>query len=102
MPRVLLYAGNMDGSMCNSLGYGRVAAGLRWRGAAAFRNATRCTWQVDGRPAGVLQSDPEGRLTWATLLNSGHLVPWSVPRAAHEMIARLVGSGWGGGDTCGA
>jgi vitellogenic carboxypeptidase-like protein len=97
VPRVLFYAGNMDGSMCNSLGYTRVVNSLKWSGSHAFFNATRCTWRSPGGdPAGVVQTDPHGKFTWLTVLNSGHLVPWNAPVAGQEMIRRLVVDGWEG------
>lgn len=99
---VLFYAGNMDGSMCNALGVGRCLDTLRWEGAPAYRNASRCVWRdAGGSPAGMVQRG--GGLTWLTVLNSGHLVPMYQPRAAVEMVKAWHGRrarwapGWGPG-----
>ena len=61
---------------------------LRWPGAAAFANVSKCTWRVDGLPAGIVQST--GAFAHVTVINSGHLVPLSQPENAHDLIRRLV------------
>lgn len=86
--RVLLYAGNQDGSLCNAMGVGEYVRTLRWPGAAAFGNVSKCTWRVGGLPAGVVQSS--GAFAHVTVINSGHLVPLSQPENAHDLIRRLV------------
>lgn len=86
--RVLFYAGQYDGSMCNQLGVSRTIDAVRWAGGAAYANSSACTWKVGGVPAGVLRA--AGRFGFLVVLNSGHLVPMNQPGHASEMIRYLI------------
>ena len=70
------------------MGVGQYIDTLRWPGAAAFAKVSKCTWRVNGLPAGIVQST--GAFAHVTVINSGHLVPMSQPAAAHDLIHRLV------------
>lgn len=95
---VLVYAGNFDLTWCNHLGLERSFNNLQWEGAAAWRNATTCLWKQKGETLGVLRS--VGNFTSLKMLNSGHLVPWSHPSTALDMLHRLLGGNWS--DACSA
>lgn len=86
--RVLFYAGQYDGSMCNQLGVSRTIDTVRWAGSATYANSSVCTWKVGGVPAGVLRA--AGRFGFLVVLNSGHLVPMNQPVHASEMIRYLI------------
>ena len=99
LPTVLLYAGNLDGSQCNVLGVSYVVEQLQWSGAEAFRAQARCAWTTGRdapRPAGLVQTG--GNLTWAVLVDAGHLVPLTQPETALELARRFVRGpgGWEG------
>ena len=95
---VLLYAGNFDGSSCNHLGVARVIGATNWSAASEFAGARPCAWLVDGAPAGMVQS--AGRMSWAVVFNSGHLVPLSQPAVAQEMVRRLLSGEHRASDMC--
>ena len=86
--RVLMYAGDFDGSMCNQLGVYRTLRSVPWGHSDSFNAASRCLWRMGGQPAGMAQS--AGGLTWVVVFNSGHLVPMNQPAHAFEMIRRLL------------
>ncbi|RLN83642.1 hypothetical protein BBJ28_00020735, partial [Nothophytophthora sp. Chile5] len=86
--KFLFYAGNMDGSVCNNLGVGRIIDRLAWTDTAKYRVAPREPWVVDGRVAGLAKS--AGNMSYVVVLNSGHLVPKDQPEAALDMMRRFV------------
>ncbi|KAG7376524.1 hypothetical protein PHYPSEUDO_013219 [Phytophthora pseudosyringae] len=86
--KFLFYAGNMDGSVCNNLGVGRIIDRLAWTDTAKYRVAKRQPWMVDGHVAGLVKS--AGNMSYVVVLNSGHLVPTDQPEAALDMMRRFV------------
>lgn len=86
--KFLFYAGNMDGSLCNNLGVGRIIDRLAWTDTAKYRVAKRQPWVVDGQVAGLVKS--AGNMSYVVVLNSGHLVPTDQPQASLDMIRRFV------------
>ncbi|OWZ22552.1 Serine carboxypeptidase [Phytophthora megakarya] len=86
--KFLFYAGNMDGSVCNNLGVGRIIDRLAWTDTAQYRVAKRQPWTVDGQVAGLAKS--AGNMSYVVVLNSGHLVPTDQPEASLDMMRRFV------------
>ncbi|KAF4029780.1 Serine carboxypeptidase [Phytophthora infestans] len=86
--KFLFYAGNMDGSLCNNLGVGRIIDRLAWKDTAKYRVAKRQPWMVDGKVAGLVKS--AGNMSYVVVLNSGHLVPTDQPEASLDMMRRFV------------
>ncbi|KAG2773764.1 hypothetical protein Pcac1_g15389 [Phytophthora cactorum] len=86
--KFLFYAGNMDGSLCNNLGVGRIIDRLAWTDTAKYRVAKRQPWMVDGQVAGLAKS--AGNMSYVVVLNSGHLVPADQPEASLDMMRRFV------------
>lgn len=86
--KFLFYAGNMDGSLCNNLGVGRIIDRLAWTDTAKYRVAERQPWTVDGRVAGLVKS--AGNMSYVVLLNSGLLVPADQPEASLDMMRRFI------------
>ncbi|KAL4118196.1 hypothetical protein PRIC2_010523 [Phytophthora ramorum] len=86
--KFLFYAGNMDGSLCNNLGIGRIIDRLAWKDTTKYRVAKRQPWMVDGRVAGLAKS--AGNMSYVVVLNSGHLVPTDQPEASLDMMRRFV------------
>ncbi|GMF43452.1 unnamed protein product [Phytophthora fragariaefolia] len=86
--KFLFYAGNMDGSVCNNLGVGRIIDRLAWTDTAKYRVAKRQPWLVDGQVAGLAKS--AGNMSYVVVLNSGHLVPTDQPEASLDMMRRFV------------
>ncbi|RLN53305.1 hypothetical protein BBJ29_000470 [Phytophthora kernoviae] len=86
--KFLFYAGNMDGSLCNNLGVGRIIDRLAWTDTAKYRVAKRQPWFVDNQVAGLVKS--AGNMSYVVVLNAGHLVPADQPEASLDMIRRFV------------
>ncbi|KAG7397455.1 hypothetical protein PHYBOEH_000734 [Phytophthora boehmeriae] len=86
--KFLFYAGNMDGSLCNNLGVGRIIDRLAWTDTAKYRVAKRQPWVVDSQVAGLVKS--AGNMSYVVVLNAGHLVPVDQPEASLDMIRRFV------------
>ncbi|ETL78107.1 hypothetical protein F442_21775 [Phytophthora nicotianae P10297] len=86
--KFLFYAGNMDGSLCNNLGVGRIIDRLAWTDTTKYRVAKRQPWMVDGKVAGLAKS--AGNMSYVVVLNSGHLVPSDQPEASLDMMRRFV------------
>ncbi|TDH72665.1 hypothetical protein CCR75_008476 [Bremia lactucae] len=86
--KVLFYAGNMDGSVCNNLGVGRIIDRLAWTDTTKYRVAKRQPWMVDGGVAGLVKS--AGNMSYVVVLNSGHLVPADQPEASLDMMRRFI------------
>lgn len=86
--KFLFYAGNMDGSVCNNLGVGRIIDRLAWTGTPLYRAAPRRPWTVDGQVVGLAKS--AGNMSYVVVTNAGHLVPMDQPAAALDMIRRFV------------
>lgn len=86
--KFLFYAGNMDGSVCNNLGVGRIIDRLAWTDTAKYRVAKRQPWMVDGHVAGLAKS--AGNMSYVVVLNSGHLVPADQPEASLDMMRRFI------------
>ncbi|KAE9202161.1 hypothetical protein PF004_g18498 [Phytophthora fragariae] len=86
--KFLFYAGNMDGSLCNNLGVGRIIDRLAWTDTAKYRVAKRQPWVVDGQVAGLAKS--AGNMSYVVVLNSGHLVPADQPEASLDMMRRFI------------
>ncbi|KUF87272.1 hypothetical protein AM588_10001441 [Phytophthora nicotianae] len=86
--KFLFYAGNMDGSLCNNLGVGRIIDRLAWTDTTKYRVAKRQPWMVDGKVAGLAKS--AGNMSYVVVLNSGHLVPADQPEASLDMMRRFV------------
>uniref|UniRef100_A0AAV1V227 Carboxypeptidase n=1 Tax=Peronospora matthiolae TaxID=2874970 RepID=A0AAV1V227_9STRA len=86
--KFLFYAGNMDGSVCNNLGVGRIIDRLAWTDTAKYRVAKRQPWIVDGHVAGLVKA--AGNMSFVVVLNSGHLVPTDQPEASLDMMRRFI------------
>ena len=107
--RVLLYNGNMDGSMCCAMGTARMLDALEWEGQREFASSPRQLWRMplphhgksDKDDQLVSQSETDLRpvagyvrqaynLTFVVVANSGHLVPHDRPREALDMLERFL------------
>jgi carboxypeptidase D len=84
---VLLYVGQCD-LVCNHLGLKAVVAALGWSGGRSIAAAPRYVWLVDGKPAGYART--QGKLTFLLVLGGSHMVPYSVPGPAQDMIERFI------------
>ena len=104
----LLYSGERDLS-CNFLGTQKFLGGLKWRGRAAYNGSPRATWRVPLQPpasraaaealargessigaevAGFVRA--HANLQFLVVVNSGHLVPFSQPWAALDLVTRFT------------
>jgi len=85
--KTLIFAGVAD-FMCNWVGNERWTLALEWTGREAFSSAKLREWFVGGKVAGVTRS--AGGLTFATIHNAGHMVPYDRPRESLEMVQRWL------------
>ncbi|KAK7690229.1 hypothetical protein QCA50_006882 [Cerrena zonata] len=84
---VLIYVGASDW-ICNWLGNDRMSLGLEWYGKEAFNAQELSEWQFNGTAAGLTRS--AGPLTFATIYDAGHMVPYDKPEASLEMVKRWL------------
>ena len=61
---------------------------MEWSGQDEWLGASRGLWMVDGHHAGW--SKELGSLTFLTVYNSGHMVPYNVPGPAFDMLNRVL------------
>lgn len=61
---------------------------MEWSGQDDWLDASRGLWMVDGHQAGW--SKELGNLTFLTIYNSGHMVPYNVPGPAFDMLLRVL------------
>jgi carboxypeptidase C (cathepsin A) len=85
---IVSYNGVRDGSLCNHVGNGQALDAMQWSGQLRFREAANAQFLVDGELAGYVRRF--GRLSYYTLLRTGHLVPTVVPKVALSMIDSIV------------
>lgn len=87
--RMLFYNGQWD-MMCNHYNTEKLLLHLDWDGAAAYQDADKYTWTVEGlkEPAGFAQQG--GNLTYLVVTGAGHMVPMDVPQAAADMARRFI------------
>lgn len=88
--QVLIYNGDRDLSTC-AQGSERMLNGMEWSGHDDWLDLNsykRALWMVDGYPAGWSKSVKN--LDFLIVYNSGHLVPYNVPKQAFDLVTRLV------------
>ncbi|KAI0780339.1 serine carboxypeptidase [Trametes elegans] len=85
--RVLLYVGANDW-VSNWIGVERMSLGLEWTRSEAYKTEPLRDWYAGGDVAGLTRSG--GGLTYATVANAGHLVPFDQPMRALELVNRWL------------
>ncbi|TBU29816.1 serine carboxypeptidase [Dichomitus squalens] len=85
--RALIYAGDTD-YVGNHIMVERGTLKLEWSGQERFANTPLRDWLVDGEIAGRTRT--EGVLTFATVHDAGHLVPFDQPKRALELVNRWL------------
>ncbi|KAN0064295.1 hypothetical protein ACQY0O_002481 [Thecaphora frezii] len=86
--RALIYVGELD-FICSWIGNKRWVEALQWSGAEDWHKAKSYLWRVNGEVAGETQS-AHGRLTWATVRDAGHMVPYDQPDRALALLNRWL------------
>jgi serine carboxypeptidase-like clade IV len=84
---VLVYNGDRD-MTTNMVGTELALNAMSWKGKDEWLDASRGLWMVDGQQAGW--SKEHGKLTFLTVYNSGHMVPYNVPGPAFDMLLRVL------------
>ncbi|KAF9453680.1 carboxypeptidase C [Macrolepiota fuliginosa MF-IS2] len=94
--RLLVYAGNAD-MMCNYMGNERWVEQLETQFSQEFRSAKPVPWVTfeSGRLAGESRSAggnnlSAGNVTFVTVFDAGHMVPYDQPEAALDLITRWI------------
>jgi hypothetical protein len=88
--QVLIYNGDRDLSTC-AQGSEQMLNGMDWSGHDDWLDPKayhRALWMVDDYPAGW--SKRVKNLDFLVVYNSGHLVPYNVPKQAFDLATRLV------------
>ncbi|KAH9483643.1 Carboxypeptidase Y-like protein A [Psilocybe cubensis] len=92
--RLLVYAGNAD-MMCNFIGNERWVEKLETQFTSEFTQAQPVPWITieTGRSAGTVRSAGgggfgAGNVTFVTVHEAGHMVPYDQPEAALDLITR--------------
>mmetsp|Transcript_778 Transcript_778/g.1478 ORF Transcript_778/g.1478 Transcript_778/m.1478 type:complete len:392 (+) Transcript_778:802-1977(+) len=88
--QVLIYNGDRDMSTC-AQGSEKMLNGMEWSGSKDWLDPKayeRALWMVDNYPAGW--SKTLHNLDFLVVYNSGHLVPYNVPKQALDLVERLV------------
>jgi len=75
---VILYNGQMDGSVCNHVGNGFMLDDIYWSGREEFKNITQKIWRVDTEDV-VGYRRVYKNLAFVVIVNAGHLVPMNQP-----------------------
>jgi carboxypeptidase C (cathepsin A) len=91
---VLVYNGDRDMS-CNSVGSETLLNEMAWSGQASWLDphiTKRGLWLVDGKVAGYARAHKG--LEFVTVYNSGHLVPYNVPREVSCTESCTSSFGW--------
>jgi carboxypeptidase C (cathepsin A) len=84
---VLLYNGNKD-LICNMIGTQKWSDAMPWKSQQQFLSAPVNKWTVGGQEAGNWKS--AGGLTRLVVLNAGHMVPFSQPAFAYDMLTKFL------------
>ncbi|KAJ6614660.1 carboxypeptidase C [Mycena sp. CBHHK59/15] len=94
--RLLVYAGNAD-MMCNFIGNERWLEVLESKFTGEFRAAKSVPWIAagSGKLAGSVRSAggkgfSAGNVTFVTVFEAGHMVPFDQPEAALDLITRWI------------
>ncbi|KAG6379737.1 peptidase S10 serine carboxypeptidase [Boletus reticuloceps] len=93
--RLLVYAGNAD-MMCNYIGNERWLEALETDFHDEFATAPTEQWiTLEGKVAGTVRSSTgggfgAGNITFVTIHEAGHMVPFDQPEAALDMLTRWI------------
>ncbi|KAF8551275.1 alpha/beta-hydrolase [Imleria badia] len=85
--RALIYVGTYDW-ICNWIGNERWTLKMPWTGQEAFVSQPLREWQVDGQVVGRTRS--ANGLTFATVNEAGHMVPYDKPKEALALVQKWL------------
>ncbi|KAI0800559.1 serine carboxypeptidase, partial [Fomes fomentarius] len=83
--RVLIYVGDTDWA-CNWVANDRMTLALEWSSQESFRSEPLRDWFIEGEVAGKTRRF--GDLTFATVRDAGHMVPYDQPERSLELANR--------------
>eukprot|EP00928_Gymnodinium_smaydae_P089587 TRINITY_DN73529_c0_g1_i1.p1 TRINITY_DN73529_c0_g1~~TRINITY_DN73529_c0_g1_i1.p1 ORF type:complete len:473 (+),score=68.68 TRINITY_DN73529_c0_g1_i1:54-1421(+) len=86
---IVMYNGVRDGSLCNHVGNLLAMNDIPWAGQLRFRNSYNSPFKVDKKVAGYARK--ADKLSYYTLLRTGHLVPTVVPAVGRALVDHVVG-----------
>lgn len=87
---VILYNGQMDGSVCNHVGNEQIMEDIVWSGQAGFSNTPQRLWRVDATNA-VGYKRVYKNLAFVMIANAGHLVPMNQPDNFRTFLDAAIG-----------
>jgi len=77
--KVILYQGQMDGSVCNNVGQSRIVDLLKWSGQAKFKEINLKLYRIDSENVVGYRRAYEN-LAFVTITNAGHMVAMTQPK----------------------
>lgn len=89
---VVLYNGQMDGTVCNHVGNSLILNDITWTGQPQFANSKQSLWRVDDKAAIGYRRSYEN-LVFVMIANAGHLVPMTQPENYRKFLDTVVEEG---------
>jgi len=87
--KVVMYNGVMDGSECNHLANAAAILSVPWSGQAAYANTSQKPWRLS-KTSMVGYSRVYENLAFIKIVDSGHLVPMTVPEVFSAFLDEAV------------
>jgi len=87
--KVILYNGQMDGSVCNHVGNSKIMDRIKWDGQAEFEKVKQKLWRLDSENV-VGYRRAYKNLAYVIIVNSGHLVPMTQPETYRIFLDAAV------------
>jgi len=85
--RVLFFSG-ADDIECNTMGVLKFIKKLKWKGIDDFQKSGKQIWRSKQSVLGTAKTSTN--LTFVTVYNAGHYVPFSQPQGALDMVKRFI------------
>jgi cathepsin A (carboxypeptidase C) len=90
---VLIYAGEAD-FICNYLGNHAWTEALEWPGKKAFNRVELEKLKLGGKGDEIGTVKASGNLTFMTIHEAGHMVPYDQPEASLDFLNRWIAGEW--------
>jgi len=87
--QVILYNGQMDGSVCNHVGNSKIMDRIKWSGQAEFAKVKQKIWRLDSENV-VGYHRIYKKLAFVIIVNAGHLVPMTQPENYRAFLDAAV------------
>jgi len=90
--KVILYNGQMDGSVCNHIGNAEANMNIPWSGQQGYSTTKQELWRVDkDRVVGYKRTYKN--FAFVVIVNAGHLVPMDQPENYEVFLTTVINGG---------